>query len=248
MITKLAVNHVYKSLIRQSDNLATAKDRQLQQMKTKYESLYRMNCGIKNSEVFVTGKTGQYRLLRIRLNTWNAFDLYAGTLAVTVGLLAAFGTYWWDGAEKMSVLYLGSAALAAIGMLLFHSAAGGDANRAALENALCHYFENVLIVRGPHAAMAEEEQEESVRTRTSMKDDIFMRKPQADEQEKQETAFSTDGGMLRGKSGQRAEMEALKESLSQIAAARSDGGEKKSRKLTQKEEQLIDEILRQYLS
>ena len=50
VISRFAANRCYKSLIRQSDNLAAAKDKQLQQMKTKYESIYRMNCGIKNTE------------------------------------------------------------------------------------------------------------------------------------------------------------------------------------------------------
>lgn len=54
VISRFAANRCYKSLIRQSDNLAAAKDKQLQQMKTKYESIYRMNCGIKNTEAFVS--------------------------------------------------------------------------------------------------------------------------------------------------------------------------------------------------
>ena len=49
VISRFAANRCYKSLIRQSDNLAAAKDKQLQQMKTKYESIYRMNCGMKNT-------------------------------------------------------------------------------------------------------------------------------------------------------------------------------------------------------
>lgn len=249
VIGKLAVNHVYKSLIRQSDNVATAKDKQLQQMKTKYESVYRLNCGIKNSEVFVAKKLGQYRLMKVRLKNWDFVDLHLGALGLAVCGLSAFGIYWLDGKVKMSVLYLTAAGIAAICLLLFHSVTDSAGYRETLEKSLCHYFDNVLIVRGPRAVVQEAEQEETVRGRSAMKDDIFMRKPEREAEDAQEAAYAgAESALTRAKSGQRAEMDALKESLSQIAAARNEGSDKKSRRLTQKEEQLIDEILRQYLS
>ena len=67
VISRFAANRCYKSLIRQSDNLAAAKDKQLQQMKTKYESIYRMNCGMKNTEAFVSKMQQQYRIAGTRV-------------------------------------------------------------------------------------------------------------------------------------------------------------------------------------
>ena len=56
VIGKLSVNHIYRRLIRQSDNLTTAQDRQLRQLKTKYETAYRMNVGVHNVLAFVEKK------------------------------------------------------------------------------------------------------------------------------------------------------------------------------------------------
>lgn len=248
MIGKLAVNHVYKSLIKQSDNIAAAKDKQLQQMKTKYESIYRINCGIKNSEVFVQKKLAQYQLVRLRLKTWEAVDLYAGAVCLLLGIGSAFGIYWWDGNAKMSVAYLAAAAAAAVWMLLFHQAADSGGNRMLLEKSLCHYFENVLVVRSARAGKQEAEEEELQRSHPVMKDDIFMRKQEPEQESSNTFTAAAPADSSIGKSGQRAQMDALRESLSQIAAAKSEDSDKKNRRLTQKEEQLIDEILRQYLS
>lgn len=248
VITKLAVNHVYRGLIRQADNVATAKDKQLQQMKTKYESIYRINCGVKNSGIFVEKRLMQYRLFKIRLKNWENLDLQLGGAGVIFCMLAAYGIFWMDGDLKISAMYLCVGAMAASGLFWFHSIADSEGNRKTLVSSLCHYFENVLIVRGPRSTAADLEQEETVHTRGTMKDDIFMKKSAKTMEKQSEQVYTQEEPVLRGKAGQKSEVESLKESLSQIAAARSEGNEKRTRRLTQKEEQLIDEILRQYLS
>jgi len=249
VITKLAVNHVYKGLIRQADNVATAKDKQLQQMKTKYESIHRINSGVKNSGVFVEKRLMQYRLLKIRLKNWENLDLQIGGAGVIFCMLASYGIFWMDGNLKISAMYLCIGGMTACGLLWFHSVADSKGNRKTLIAALCHYFENVLIVRGPRNFASDIEEEETIHTRGTMKDDIFMKKSGKAIEKQNEAANVSEEIAARSKNiGQRSEVEALKESLSQIAAARSDGNEKRTRRLTQKEEQLIDEILRQYLS
>ncbi len=248
VITKLAVNHVYRGLIQQADNVATAKDKQLQQMKTKYESIYRLNSGVKNSGIFVEKRLAQYRLFKLRLKNWEYLDLQLGGAGVILCMLAAYGIFWMEGDLKISAMYLSIGAMTACGVYLFHSLADSKENRKTLASALCHYFENVLIVRGPRNIAVDAEQEEEVHNRGGMRDDIFIKKSAKGSEKQNEQVYEQEEMPSRTKVNQKAEMEALKESLSQIAAARSEGNEKRSRRLTQKEEQLIDEILRQYLS
>ncbi len=248
VITKLAVNHVYRGLIKQADNVATAKDKQLQQMKTKYESIYRINCGVKNSGIFVEKRLQQYRLLRLRLKNWEEMDLLLGGAGVILCMLAAYGIFWMEGNLKISAMYLSVGAMTACGLYWFHSLTDSKENRKLLISSLCHYFENVLIVRGPRSVAAEQEEEEIVHSRGTMKDDIFMKKSSKNTEKQNEPLYVQEETPPRTRANQKTEMETLKESLSQIAAARSEGNEKRARRLTQKEEQLIDEILRQYLS
>ena len=53
ILSKLLVNGRYKKLIKQSQNMGTAKDKYLKQWKVKFENTYRSNSGIGNIPVYV---------------------------------------------------------------------------------------------------------------------------------------------------------------------------------------------------
>ena len=133
----------------------------------------------------------------------------------------------------------------AAGMIVLSGLMGNSSNKDLLETALVHYFENVLVVRSARDmpdGISEEQPDELVqpereaarssaaaRARGAMRDDLFMQK----DHQKQ--------------------LEELKESLAQIAAARGESGDRQvhkqqTRKLSPKEEQLINDIISQYLS
>lgn len=104
VISRFAANRCYKSLIRQSDNLAAAKDKQLQQMKTKYESIYRMNCGIKNTEAFVSKMQQQYRIAGTRLTSWENCSIYCAAAAFLIGAVSSLILYLNKGSVQNCVL------------------------------------------------------------------------------------------------------------------------------------------------
>ncbi len=278
VITRLAANHFYKSLIRQSDNLAVAKDKQLQQMKTKYESIYRMNCGIKNTEVFVNKMQQQYRVAGIRLAVWENCSMYSAAVAFLAGAVSSLILYLNKGSAENCVMYLAGGSLMAAGMIMLSGLLGSNSNRELLENALIHYFENVLVVRSARdmpEGLSEEEQDEmaqpereairgsaATRVRGTMRDDLFMQKKEnaqketgnASEHEKRVNRPELVRKEEPEKDHQK-QLEELKESLAQIAAARGESGDRngsvhkqQTRKLSAKEEQLINDIISQYLS
>ena len=118
VISRFAANRCYKSLIRQSDNLAAAKDKQLQQMKTKYESIYRMNCGIKNTEAFVSKMQQQYRIAGTRLTSWENCSIYCAAAAFLIGAVSSLILYLNKGSVQNCVLYLAGGSLMAAGMIV----------------------------------------------------------------------------------------------------------------------------------
>lgn len=265
VIGRFVANHFYKSLIRQADNLVSAKDRQLQQMKMKYESIYRMNCGMKNTGAFVSKMQQQYRVAGIRLVNWESSSIYCGILAFLVGALSSLVLYLNNGTAQNCILYLAGGSLMAAAMISFSGAVDGGTYRDTLEASLIHYFENVLVVRSPRDMPDSFEEEDvrsdgmkaeaserealrssaAARSKGTMRDDLFMRS----EKKEDPVRKHEDGDSL----SQQKQLEELKESLAQIAAARGDSGDKQNRrqqgkKLTPKEEQLINEIINQYLS
>ena len=168
----------------------------------------------------------------------------------------------------------------AAAMLAFSGMLDGNSGREALENGLIHYFENVLVVRSARdmpEALEEEDMPEAraigsereavrssaaARSRGTMRDDLFMQKEKKeesaaakewDEKRASRSELSIKNGD-EGSTGHQKQLEELKESLAQIAAARGESGERQThnkqqpRKLSPKEEQLINEIISQYLS
>lgn len=276
VISRFAANRCYKSLIRQSDNLAAAKDKQLQQMKTKYESIYRMNCGIKNTEAFVSKMQQQYRIAGTRLTSWENCSIYCAAAAFLIGAVSSLILYLNKGSVQNCVLYLAGGSLMAAGLIVLSGLMGNSSNKDLLETALVHYFENVLVVRSARDmpdGISEEQPDELVqpereavrssaaaRVRGAMRDDIFMQKKDGAQKENNATAENEKRvnrpELVRKEEPQKdhqKQLEELKESLAQIAAARGESGDRQlhkqqTRKLSPKEEQLINDIISQYLS
>ena len=135
VISRFAANRCYKSLIRQSDNLAAAKDKQLQQMKTKYESIYRMNCGMKNTEAFVSKMQQQYRIAGTRLTSWENCSIYCAAAAFLIGAVSSLILYLNKGSVQNCVLYLAGGSLMAAGMIVLSGLMGNSSNKDLLETA-----------------------------------------------------------------------------------------------------------------
>lgn len=276
VISRFAANRCYKSLIRQSDNLAAAKDKQLQQMKTKYESIYRMNCGIKNTEAFVSKMQQQYRIAGTRLTSWENCSIYCAAAAFLIGAVSSLILYLNKGSVQNCVLYLAGGSLMAAGMIVLSGLMGNSSNKDLLETALVHYFENVLVVRSARDmpdGISEEQPDELVqpereaarssaaaRARGAMRDDLFMQKKDGAQKENNVSAENEKRvnrpELVRKEEPEKdhqKQLEELKESLAQIAAARGESGDRQAhkqqtRKLSPKEEQLINDIISQYLS
>ena len=132
VISRFAANRCYKSLIRQSDNLAAAKDKQLQQMKTKYESIYRMNCGMKNTEAFVSKMQQQYRIAGTRLTSWENCSIYCAAAAFLIGAVSSLILYLNKGSVQNCVLYLAGGSLMAAGMIVLSGLMGNSSNKEHL--------------------------------------------------------------------------------------------------------------------
>ena len=163
----------------------------------------------------------------------------------------------------------------AAGMIVLSGLMGNSSNKDLLETALVHYFENVFVVRSARDmpdGISEEQQDEIVqpereavrssaaaRARGAMRDDLFMQKKD-DAQKVNNASAENEKRVNRPELVRKEEpekdqkqLEELKESLAQIAAARGESGDRQvhkqqTRKLSPKEEQLINDIISQYLS
>ena len=70
-ISKLITRSLYKRLIRETDNMAMTKNRNLKALKQKLENACRLNQNIVNTEAYLERQMYGFRFMKISLNSWN---------------------------------------------------------------------------------------------------------------------------------------------------------------------------------
>ena len=236
VIGKLVINHIYKKLIRQSDNLTTAEDRQLRQLKTKYETTYRMNVGVHNINAFVENNIDRYKKGIFHIRKLENVALNCGLFVFVMGLCAALLSFLYEAETKAIVMNSSIGFILAVSMVLVDNIVDTRTKRESLVSHLCNYLTNVLVVRTSQE-LAEERSEGKTMGKRAINDDIFMKK-------------GREKRILRGNTREKGEIdqtEALKKSLAQIAASK-EGENGREKKLTPKEERLIEDIIKEYLT
>lgn len=257
VLGRLIANGTYKRLIRQAENMASAKDSFLKRLKLKYESTYRLNDGVDNVPAFVEKNLYQYKKMGITLRKLEGISIYGALFCLLAGLCATLGSFLYQTNVKTMILQFGAGIVLGLFLVLIDSVTDTGTKREVLLANICDYLENILVVR----TLAEHGEEEESSGRRKMKDDVFVKrqteksellKEKEENQQRSEPIHPKQeevSAMSRKKENQ-SDMESLKKSLAQIAAVREEKGEEsllKGKKLSPKEEKLIADIIQEYL-
>lgn len=237
-IGKLAANKVYKTLARQSDNLAMAEDGWLRQLKTKYQTTYRGSAGMRNVSAFVEKNIYRYRKYGFYLYRLESLALHAGMLSLVLGLCSTLIAFLNELGAKTIIYQFSMGVILAIGMIFVDNLVDTETKRNILKASLCDYLSNMLVVRTPQEMVREREEGKNMAKKPALDDDVFMRKGKEKPKDRP--------GIRLGNKGK--DTDDLKRSLEQIAAAREEDESGRPRKLTPKEEKLIEDIISEYLT
>lgn len=258
ILGKLIANGTYKRLIRQAENMASAKDSFLKRLKLKYESTYRLNEGVNNVPAFVEKNLYQYKKMGITLRRLESLAIHGALLCLLAGVCATLGSFLYQTEIKTMILQFAAGIILGLVLVFADSVMDTGTKRDALLANICDYLENILVVR----TSAEHTEEEEAAARRKRKEEVFVRRQREgqetaaqkeEEQPKQEPARPKPTGETVLNSMQKenkSDMESLKKSLAQIAAVREEkgeGGTFKGKKLSPKEEKLIADIIQEYL-
>ena len=248
ILSKLLVNGRYARLVKQSENMGTAKDKYLRQWKVKFENTYRSNGGVNNIPVYVEKNLKQYRFMGIRLARLERFNRLAASLLCLGGLTAAFMTYWYTDNRKIVALYAVSGFLLGGAMILWETLCNTPGK---IEQILLYskdYFENTLVGRletgqamtpaveaaGPAGTgSAEPAAVSGLEAAAAAAPEPQQREELSETLRKNEEA-----------AGREQDEDFFRKRLERIAAGRRGGG---GRKLTAEEEHLIEDIIQEYL-
>jgi hypothetical protein len=221
-VGKWLASQRYKKLIKQGEALGNAKDKQLRQIKGRFENACRMNGTVPNVEAFVDKSLMNYHYLWTSLEKVDRLGRQMGIFLLFLGGACAYFGYraGLDVPTAMNQLYIGGG-MAAL-LFLWDMLLDTSEKRRVLGMVLRDYFENSL-----GSSLNFRREEEMVSDR--------------------EIGLPADGEKLSERG--RNDMEYLKQSLDRIAASREDIKEDGARhKLTAEEEHIIKEIIREYLA
>ncbi len=90
IVSKLITRSLYKRLLKETDNMAMTKNKNLKALKQKLENAYRLNQNIVNTQAYLEKQLYGFRFMNLSLDTWNNLSMQM----VILGLLA--GGEGWD--------------------------------------------------------------------------------------------------------------------------------------------------------
>ena len=146
-ISKLITRSLYKRLIRETDNMAMTKNRNLKALKQKLENACRLNQNIVNTEAYLERQMYGFRFMKISLNSWNNLSAQMTILGIMAGGAASFAAYWYRLDSYYIVLYASAGAFLGLALAFLDSSFSIGLKQQRLANALLEYTDNSVLVR-----------------------------------------------------------------------------------------------------
>jgi hypothetical protein len=146
IITRLLTRNLYKRLMKESTNLATAKNKGLKELKQRAETSYHVNQGMRDSGSWLEHQLGELRFRGMTLAGWTNLSTQLTWLCLLAGGAGAFYAYWYRMDTYYIVLYGGGAVLMAMLTMLFDGSIAAS-RRDQLIAVLQDYLENTMFPR-----------------------------------------------------------------------------------------------------
>jgi hypothetical protein len=230
----------YQKLIRQTENMMGTGHPFLLQIKSRFENTYRVNTGINNIKAFVWKNVDECKYMGMKLNNLGHAAGRMGVLCVVLGMFFSIWQYWYANENVKSSIFFAIFGIF-LGLLDFFVLyrTNMDVMEEKLVFHLQDYLENTMVNRLKNA---KEDERYLARTENA-------RRERASRHERQEDIQTSYQNKEQGDSDVNTyqdEYNYLRESFQTIASDREDMSAEGKHKMTKKEEQLIDDILKDY--
>ena len=135
------------------ERMDTTKDKTVRKWRLQFEELSSVRNGVANVAVFSERCLQRYRRFGITLRRWNALAHAGIWLTLLLGMVMAFGAYWYRLDYRYMILYASAgvvfAGAAILSALLVDGASREDQALVALQNYLENELQPALAAEGP---------------------------------------------------------------------------------------------------
>ncbi len=142
VFSKLVTSSLYKRLIKETNNMALTKNKNLKGLKQKTENLFLVTRGIRNPPAYIEKQIYGFRILKMSLDNWVNLSVQAMILCFLTGGLAAFASYWYRCDSYYIVLYGAMGVLSGLFLVFVDNGANISGKRQQLSDCLVDYVEN----------------------------------------------------------------------------------------------------------
>lgn len=156
IVSKLITRSLYKRLLKETDNMAMTKNKNLKVLKQKLENAYRLNQNIVNTQAYLDKQLYGFKFMHISLETWNNLSLQMTILGLLAGGAGSFMSYWYRLDSYYIVLYAAMGALGGLLLTFMDSSFNITGKQQKLETVLLEYVDNSVFVRAARDNSARE--------------------------------------------------------------------------------------------
>ena len=147
IVSKLITRSLYRRLLKETDNMAMTKNKNLRILKQKLENIYRLNQNIVNTQAYLDKQMYSFKFLRVTLDGWNNISTQMMILLLMAGGVGSFLSYWYRLDSYYIVLYASMGALGSLFLAFVDSSFAIGRRQQRLETALVEYMDNSAFVR-----------------------------------------------------------------------------------------------------
>ena len=224
IVSKLITRSLYKRLLKETDNMAMTKNKNLKALKQKLENAYRLNQNIVNTQAYLEKQLYGFRFMNLSLDTWNNLSMQMVILGLLAGGAGSFLAYWYRLDSYYIVLYASVGALSSLLLTFLDSSFNIIQKQQRLETVLLEYMDNSVFVRaarentGRDAAMSR-----AALTAQDWDKDRQAREERKDRQTREDEIINERGA--RGEEArERSRDEEFKERMSQYGLIKEETG------------------------
>lgn len=168
LVSKLITRNLYRRLLKDTENMAMTRNKNLKLLKQKLENTYRVNQNIVNSRAYLDKLMYEFRFLRLSLDTWDNVSRQMVLLGLLAGGAGSYFSYWYRIDSYYIVMYASAAALAGLFLTFVDSSFNISQKKQQLETILLEYVDNSVFVRAARENVSRERNSNSAdRERTN---------------------------------------------------------------------------------
>ena len=187
--SKLVSQFALKRLVRASGNMNKSTHKLMKLMRAKYEHACMVSDKVQNVGAFVDKYVFEYRILGLRLHTWQQMQKQTMWMSALLGALSAWMHYYVYGMGEAIYRYAGSGAVLMMLLFLLHITTDEKYLLKSSKTYMIDYLENVCAHRYEKLYQKETalrsscEREQLVSEEIQKNGEIFLCEPMADTKE-----------------------------------------------------------------